>query len=95
MMAENKVRAHAIVNGRVQGVFFRAFIKEGADSNGVTGWVRNMPEGMLEAVLEGSEEAVKKTIDWIKVGPPNSMVSDVNIEYEPFVVNYSFFEVKP
>jgi acylphosphatase len=93
-MAENKVRAHVQVKGRVQGVFFRAFIKEGADSNSVTGWVRNMHEGTLEAVLEGPEESVKKTIDWIRVGPPNSIVEDVNVDYEPFLVNYTFFEVK-
>jgi acylphosphatase len=57
------VRAHAIFEGRVQGVFFRASTKECADSHRLTGWVRNMSDGKVEAVFEGDEEKVHLALE--------------------------------
>ena len=59
-----KVRARVIYEGRVQGVFFRSNTKRYADTMGLTGWVRNLPNGNVEAVFEGEEENVRSAIDW-------------------------------
>ena len=58
-----KTRAHVVVNGRVQGVFFRAATKREAESLGVKGWVRNLPDGKVEAVFEGEEDVVKMLVE--------------------------------
>ena len=64
-----EARAHVIVGGRVQGVFFRQRTKGKAEYMGITGWVRNLPDGRVEAVFEGDEEAVKKLAEFCKRGP--------------------------
>jgi len=61
-----KVRAHVFVSGRVQGVFFRHETRREARMRGVKGWVRNLPDGRVEAVFEGEEEAVKELIEFCK-----------------------------
>ncbi|HXI09280.1 MAG TPA: acylphosphatase, partial [Thermodesulfobacteriota bacterium] len=60
------VRAHLIIEGLVQGVFFRATAEEVARRHGVCGWVKNNPNGTVEAVLEGHEDTVKKVIGWCR-----------------------------
>lgn len=75
------VRAELCIKGRVQGVFFRQSTKETAISCGVTGWVRNLPNGDVEAVLEGQEDAVRKVIEWCKCGPPAARVDEVQVEW--------------
>jgi len=77
-----RVRAHVWISGRVQGVFFRAHTKEVAEKLGLTGWVRNLPDGRVEAVFEGEEEAVKEAIEWCKRGPPLAKVEKVEVRYE-------------
>jgi Acylphosphatases len=77
-----RVRAHVWISGRVQGVFFRAHTKELADELGLTGWVRNLPDGRVEAVFEGEEDAVKRAIKWCKRGPPLASVEKVEVRYE-------------
>ncbi len=77
-----RVRAHLWISGRVQGVFFRAHTKEVAEKLGLTGWVRNLPDGRVEAVFEGEEEAVKEAIEWCKRGPPLAKVEKVEVRYE-------------
>jgi len=77
-----RVRAHVWISGRVQGVFFRAHTKEVAEKLGLTGWVRNLPDGRVEAVFEGEEEAVKEAIEWCKRGPPLARVEKVEVRYE-------------
>lgn len=78
----NSIRAHVIVSGRVQGVGYRFSTLDEAHSRGITGWVRNLPDGRVEAVFEGSEEVVKEMICWCHQGPPASVVKDVVVEYE-------------
>ena len=71
---------HVKVEGRVQGVFFRAWTKEQADQLGLTGWVRNCADGSVEALLEGNEPAVRKLVEQLHHGPPSAQVTQVVVE---------------
>jgi acylphosphatase len=64
----------------VHGVFFRASMAEQAASRGVTGWVRNMTDGSVQAFLEGEEEKVMRIVEWAKHGPPRARVDSVSVE---------------
>ncbi len=78
----NEVRAHVFFSGRVQGVFFRAFTKENAEKLGVKGWVRNLPDGRVEAVFEGPRDKVEELIYRCRYRHPYARVNDVKINYE-------------
>ncbi len=75
-------RARVRVRGRVQGVFFRAETRDRARSLGLAGWVRNCPDGTVEAVFEGEEARVRSMVDWCREGPPGSTVDGVDVEWE-------------
>jgi Acylphosphatases len=75
-------RTRVVVAGRVQGVFFRASCAERARALGLAGWVRNDPDGRVEAVFEGPEEAVETMIRWCQEGPPHARVDEVEIVEE-------------
>jgi len=79
---ENKERAHVLVSGRVQGVFFRDSTRQEAERLGLSGWVRNTEEGRVEAVFEGEPEAVRQMIEWCESGPSSADVDDVSVEQE-------------
>jgi acylphosphatase len=68
---------HLIIKGKVQGVYYRASAKDVAREVGVTGWVKNMPDGSVEAIVSGSEERVEKFIEWCGKGPKNAEVTEV------------------
>lgn len=89
-----KVRAHIYIYGRVQGVFFRSTTKEWADELGVTGWVRNLPDGRVEAVIEGDKEKVSELIDLMKKGPPLAIVEKIDVKWEKYKGEYKLFIVK-
>jgi len=89
-----KARVHVFVNGRVQGVFFRQKTKQQAERLDVTGWVRNLPDGRVEAVFEGEEENVDKMLTWCHVGPPAARVENVTIKEEPYTGGCSDFSIK-
>lgn len=91
---ENKVRAHALISGRVQGVFFRMETKRAADGFGVYGWVRNLRDGTVEALFEGERDRVDAVLAWCKEGPPYAQVSDVKVEWEDYVGEFSAFKVR-
>ncbi|MBI4733369.1 MAG: acylphosphatase [Rubrobacteridae bacterium] len=74
-------RAHLVVEGRVQGVYFRQSMLEVAIANGVFGWVRNLSSGEVEAVIEGEESAVDRVIDWSRTGPSRAHVDQVSVEW--------------
>jgi acylphosphatase len=76
------VRAHVFVSGMVQGVNFRWYTVERARAAGVGGWVRNLPDGRVEAVFEGNEGAVQRMVDWCREGPRHARVSDVETAWE-------------
>ncbi len=83
------------VFGRVQGVYFRQGTREQAERRGVTGWVRNLPDGSVEALLEGEEEGLREIVEWCSHGPPGARVEDIRVEwleptgrYEDFSIRY-------
>jgi acylphosphatase len=90
---ENKVRAHAIITGRVQGVFFRVETKYAAESFGVVGWVRNKMDGSVEAVFEGEEADVKATLAWCQTGPPRARVDKVEATRQDYTGEFETFDV--
>lgn len=90
---EEKVRAHAVISGRVQGVFFRMETKRAADGFGVFGWVRNKRDGTVEAVFEGSEESVMSVLEWCKKGPPIANVTKVDVTWGDYKGEFSSFDV--
>lgn len=71
------IRRHVVVTGQVQGVFFRASLEQEARAAGVAGWVRNRPDGSVEAALEGGPSAVERVLAWCHQGPPRARVDDV------------------
>ncbi|HMK32618.1 MAG TPA: acylphosphatase [Nitrosopumilaceae archaeon] len=88
-----KKRAHIFVKGRVQGVYFRQGMKDIAEKKNVTGWVRNLQDKRVEAILEGNDEDVNSVIEWSKMGPPNAIVDDVEIINENYKNEFSKFEI--
>lgn len=86
-------RIHVIVEGRVQGVFFRAYTREEAARLKLTGWVRNRPDGSVEAVAEGEAEAVEQLKRWFLRGSPMSEVKRVEANEEEVSGDNRFFEI--
>ena len=91
----NVSRVRVVVGGRVQGVWFRASTQEMAQAEGVHGWVRNLPDGDVEAVFEGGREAVERALAWCRRGgPPKARVDRCEETWEaprgegPFRVRY-------
>lgn len=88
------VRAHVIISGMVQGVFFRAYTREWARELGVNGWVKNLPDGRVEAIFEGEEGRVKEIIERCKKGPPMAVVENVDVRWEEYKGEFDDFEIK-
>lgn len=76
------LRAHVLISGRVQGVGYRFSTQDVASVYSLSGWVRNLPDGRVEAVFEGDRVAVENMIQWCHKGPPHSQVNEVRVEYE-------------
>ena len=76
------VRAHVLISGRVQGVFFRDTSRQQARLLRLAGWVRNLPDGRVEAVFQGEAAAVQQMIDWSHQGPPRALVEEVEVSWE-------------
>ncbi len=97
MGGRNKIehlRAHVIIHGLVQGVWFRASTKEMALQIGVGGWVRNLPDGSVEAVFEGEKKKVEEILGWCHKGPSGARVSNVEIAWEPYKGEFKHFDVR-
>ncbi len=88
-----KIRVHLIIEGKVQGVWFRESTKRKALSLGVTGWVRNLPDGTVEVVAEGDEDKVNELVKWCHKGPPAAEVKNVKIEEEEYLGEFTTFDV--
>ncbi|BAZ42494.1 acylphosphatase [Calothrix sp. NIES-4101] len=78
----NLTRAHVLISGKVQGVGFRYFTVQTASQLKLNGWVQNLPDGRVEAVLEGAREVVEEMIRWCHSGSPAAVVESVVVEYE-------------
>ena len=88
-----KQRVHLFMKGKVQGVFFRQAMKVIAKKKNATGWVINLPNGRVEAIVEGDDEAVSAVVEWCHSGPANAKVEDLEIKNEKFKGEFSKFEV--
>lgn len=91
---DDKVRKHIFISGRVQGVGFRAYTRQNAQQLGVNGWVKNLYDGRVEAVLEGNKNAVNQMEKKLRKGPRFANVDKINIENESYQGNFSSFSVK-
>jgi acylphosphatase len=89
-----KVRAHVLVNGRVQGVFFRSETEDEANRRNVAGWVRNTSDGRVEAVFEGEKEDVEKVIAFCRRGPPGARVTKVDVHWEDPIGEFRDFKIR-
>ena len=87
-------RVHVYISGRVQGVFFRAETQRAAMGFKLTGWVRNMADGRVEAVVEGDDANVDKMLAWCHIGPPAARVEEVLTEEEPYTGEFRNFNIK-
>jgi acylphosphatase len=94
MQNRNLLRVRVFVSGRVQGVFFRAETKSRAQGLGIKGWVRNISDGRVEALLEGEKEKVEQLIAWMKKGPMFAKVEKVEIFEEEYKGEFQNFEIR-
>lgn len=76
------IRYRVLISGQVQGVYFRETCRRMALRHGVSGWVRNLPDGRVEAVFEGPDEDVRRLVDWTRHGPAWAVVADVAVQAE-------------
>ncbi len=91
----NKIQVKAVISGRVQGVFYRAETKKTADKLGIKGYVKNLPNGSVEAVFEGDNILVNKMLEWCNRGPSAAKVENILSEkveelsgFEEFLIKY-------
>ena len=89
-----EARAHVFIEGRVQGVCYRAFIRELAYNLGLNGWVKNLRDGRVETVFEGEKELIDKAIKECYVGPPSARVTDIDVRWETFIGDQKGFSVR-
>lgn len=87
-------RAHVIIHGKVQGVFFRMNTRHAAERVGVNGWVRNRSDGTVEAVFEGAKAVVDEMLEWCRTGDPPARVDDVEVSWEEAAGEYSEFGIR-
>ena len=85
---------HVVITGRVQGVGYRFFARDAAQDLKLTGWVRNLPGGAVEAEAEGPRAKLEAWIEELKVGPAISRVDDVQVDWRPSAVQYSDFSIR-
>ncbi len=88
-----RVRAHVQLEGFVQGVFFRDATRRRARELGLTGWVRNLPNGRVEAVFEGEEPAVEAAVAFVREGPPHAQVRYIDVGYGVYTGEFPDFRV--
>ena len=89
-----KIRVHVYVSGRVQGVFFRGEMQDEAVRQGVTGWVRNLRDGRVEAVFEGEEDNVERLVEFCRRGPPGARVAHVDVFHEDYTGEFQDFHLR-
>jgi acylphosphatase len=87
-------RVHVLVSGRVQGVFFRGATHAKMRSLGLSGFVRNLPDGRVEAVVEGDDARVELALAYLHRGPPHAKVEAVEVSDEPCTGDRSEFELR-
>jgi acylphosphatase len=89
-----KARAHLLIEGRVQGVFYRYFTREIAYNLGLKGWVRNLRDGRVEALFEGEKDIIEQAIKECYKGPPGASVTGIDVKWETFIGDHREFDVR-
>ncbi|AEG15658.1 acylphosphatase [Desulfofundulus sp. TPOSR] len=89
------LRKRVYISGKVQGVYFRVYTRDAAVKFGVTGWVRNLKDGRVEAVFEGENGAVEQMLRWCWEGSPSSRVEKVEVFDEPYRGEFNDFTIAP
>lgn len=88
------IRAELSIRGRVQGVFYRQSTRETAVRLGLSGWVKNCPDGSVKATIEGDKDAVDTLIEWCHKGPPAATVAEVDVTYLDFSGEFEEFRIR-
>lgn len=89
-----QTRAHIVISGRVQGMFFRSFVRSESKLLNIVGWVRNMSTGQVEAVFEGDKDQIQDLIEKCKQGPPGAGVGDISVEWGEWSGTFTDFEIR-
>ena len=89
-----KSRVRLLIKGVVQGVNFRYYTQREAQRNSLSGWVKNLANGSVAALLEGEEEDVKAMIEWCRQGPPSAHVTELIVQPEEYRGEFSSFSIK-
>jgi len=87
-------RLAIVIDGRVQGVWFRASTHDEAIRLGLQGWVRNLPDGRVEAELEGEEDALRRMLAWCRAGPPGSRVDHAEARWSTATNEFETFSIR-
>lgn len=88
------LRAQVVVSGKVQGVSFRESTRQTALRHSVNGWVRNLPDGRVEAIFEGAKDAVEVLLQFVRTGPPRAKVESVEIQIAEVEGEFQIFEIR-
>jgi acylphosphatase len=89
-----EARAHLFIDGRVQGVFYRAFTGEVAHTFGLKGWVKNLRDGRVEAVFEGEKRLIQQAIQQCYTGPSGAKVTKIDVQWEPYTGGEYGFSIR-
>ncbi len=92
--SSNYKRVHVFISGKVQGVFFRSSTKDKADKLDLSGWVRNLVDGRVEAVIEGDKVSVEKMVEWCRTGPEYARVTGFDIVEEEYKGDFTGFSLR-
>lgn len=95
MSGGDTAQLHALVDGQVQGVGFRYFVKNAADALALTGWVRNKWDGRVEVLAEGPRDDLEHLLQKLRRGPSSAFVSDIKLDWNPASGAYSRFNIAP
>jgi acylphosphatase len=89
-----KIRTHLLISGKVQGVFFRSRLQREATRLGVNGWVKNLSDGRVEAILEGEEREVNQVIKFCQRGPSHAKIESVTVKRESYTGEFHNFRIQ-
>ena len=95
MSGDETVQLHALVDGQVQGVGYRFFVKNAADALALTGWVRNKWDGRVEVLAEGPRDDLEHLLQKLRRGPSSAFVSDIQLDWNPASGAYTRFNIAP
>jgi acylphosphatase len=93
-MSDDHARAELRIYGKVQGVFFRANTREQCRDRELTGWVQNLSDGTVRAIVEGPRGAIEEVVEWAHDGPPAADVADLDVEWNGATGEYDDFQIR-